>query len=114
MEMIYSQEIIFFIVGGLMSSGIITIWNFSYISIHLIGWIYKEEHFDEIDDLAFRISQKHPKLSELLFCPLCLGFWVSLTIAISITYIHSFSYWYVPICAASWPILIFYFYKKFE
>lgn len=110
----YSTEILFFIMGGLLSSGIITIWNFSFISIHAIGWIYKDENFDTIDDLALRISQKHPKLSELLFCPLCLGFWLSIFLSILITYLNDFSLWYIPICAFSWPVFIFYFFKKFE
>lgn len=110
----FYKEILFFICGGLVSSGIITIWNFSYISIHTLGWLYKNENFDQIDDLALRIAQKHPKISELLFCPLCLGFWVSIATAIIITYFNNFNYWFIPICAFSWPIFIFYFYKKFE
>jgi len=109
-----TEQIVFFILGGLMASGIITIWNFSFISIHLIGLFYPNEDFDDIDELALRIAQKHPKFSELLFCPLCLGFWVSIIVSSAITYFQNFNPLYILCCICSWPILIYYFYHKFE
>lgn len=108
------KEIIFFILGGLMTSGLITIWNFSFISIHLLGVFFPNEEFDDIDDLALRIAQKYPKISELLFCPLCLGFWISIAVSAALTFLNNFNPMYIICCALSWPVFIFYFYKKFE
>ena len=103
-----------YISGMLTASGIIIIWNFSFISIHLLSWMYKDADIITVDDLAEAIAEKHPNISELLFCPICLGFWVSLAISSLMFYINSTSPWFIPICAFSWPLFIFLFYKYIE
>jgi len=108
-----SDLIIYYIFGGLTSAGIITIWNFSSISIHLLSWIYKDQDIDTIDEMADAISDKHPNISELLYCPTCLGFWVSILVATAITLINNLTYWFIS-SAISWSLIIlisyYYFY----
>jgi hypothetical protein len=106
--------IIYYLLGALVASGLITVWNFSYISVHLLSWIYKDHEIDSVEDLADAIGEKHPTLSELLFCPICLGFWVSLSIATIITLLNNFSYWFIPSAGFSWPVFILFFYKYFS
>ena len=103
--------IFYYLTGAMMVSGIIIIWNFSTISIHALSWLYKDREIITIDDMADAIAEKHPNISELLYCPLCLGFWVSLISACAIYYINSLTYWFIPVCAFSWPLIIFIFYK---
>jgi hypothetical protein len=102
--------IIYYIFGALTSAGIITIWNFSSISIHLLSWLYKDQEIETIDEMADAISDKHPNISELLYCPTCLGFWVSIITATTITLINDLSYWFIA-SSISWavPILISYY-----
>lgn len=100
--------------GALISSGIIILWNFSYISVHLLSRFYKDRDIDGIEELADAIAEKHPTLSELLFCPLCLGFWVSIGAATAITLLNELSYWFIPCSGFSWPLFIFLFYKHFD
>ena len=109
-----SELIIYYLLGALVASGAIVVWNFSYISLHFLSWIYKDKEIDSIEDLADAIGEKHETLSELLFCPLCLGFWVSLTIASTMAVLNNFSYWFIPCCGFSWPLFIFFFYKYFD
>lgn len=100
--------------GLLFCSGLIIIWNFSSISIHLLSWIYKNQSIITIDELAEAISEKNPKISELLFCPLCLGFWVSVATSTLIFYLNNISYWFIPIASFSWPLFILLIYKHIE
>lgn len=106
--------IILYVIGMLASSGFIIIWNFSFISIHLLSWIYKDKDIVTVDDLAEAIAEKHPTLSELLFCPVCLGFWVSLLVSSLMFYLNNTSAWFIPLCGFSWPLFIFLFYKHIE
>jgi len=108
------EYILYYIAGALTSSGLIIIWNFSTIAIHLLSWMYKDLDIVTVDDLADAISEKHPNISELLFCPICLGFWVSLIVSSLFYYINSLSYWFIPLCGFSWPLLIFMFYKHLD
>ena len=112
--MINENTVLLYVIGMLVSSGIIIIWNFSFISVHLIGWIFKNKDIVTVDDLAEAISENHPNLSELLFCPVCLGFWLSIGISTLICQINQTSYWFIPACAFSWPLFIFLFYKHIE
>lgn len=108
------DPILLYIMGMLVSSGAITIWNFSFISVHLLSWIYKDKDIVTVDDLAEAIAEKHPNLSELLFCPICLGFWLSLAVASIIFLQCQTSPWFIPVCGFSWPLFIFLFYKHIE
>jgi hypothetical protein len=105
------ELILFYITGMLVSSGIIVIWNFSSISIHLLGWIYKDVAIITLDDLADAIAEKHANISELLYCPICLGFWISVGTSSAFYYINSLNLWFIPISSFSWPLFIFMFYK---
>lgn len=104
--------IIYYIFGALTSAGIITIWNFSSISIHLLSWIYKDQDIDTIDEMADAISDKHPKISELLYCPTCLGFWISASVATAITLVNGLTYWFIS-SAISWSVIILISYYHF-
>lgn len=109
-----NEYIYLYVTGLLFCSGVITIWNFSFISIHLLSWLYKDKSIITIDELAEAISEKNPKISELIFCPLCLGFWLSLSTATLIFYLNKLSLWFIPVCAFSWPIFILLLYKHIE
>lgn len=109
-----TELILYYIAGMLTSSGVIIIWNFSTIAIHLLSWMYKNKTITTVDDLADAIAEKHPNISELLFCPICLGFWVSLAVAASFYYVNNLSYWFIPICGFSWPLFIFTAYKYLD
>jgi len=108
------ELIVLYTAGMLVSSGMIIIWNFSFISVHFLGWMFKGKDIITVEDLADAIAEKNPNLSELLFCPICLGFWLSLLIAALMWYINSTSLWFIPICGFSWPLFIFLFYKHIE
>ena len=109
-----SDLIIMYLAGMLTASGAIIIWNFSYISLHFLSFLFKDKDLVTVDDLADAIAENHPTLSELLFCPVCLGFWLSLGISSIICYLNNFNYWFIPICGFSWPLFIFLFYKHIE
>ena len=87
------------------------IWNFSSISIHFLSWIYKDKFIVTIDDLFDAISEKHPNIAELLFCPMCLGFWVSLATSFAIYRINDTSIWFIPVSAFSWPLIMLIIYN---
>lgn len=109
------QELIFYYTAGmLVSSGIIIIWNFSTISIHALGWIYKDRDITTIYDLGDAIAEKHPNISELLYCPICLGFWTSIITASVFCYVNSLTYFFIPVCGFSWPLFIYLFYNYFN
>lgn len=108
------ELIMLYLIGGLICSGIIIIWNFSYISIHLLGRFYKNKEIDSVDDLADCIAEKHPTFSEFIFCPLCVGFWLCAVVASLIFYLNNLSVWFIPACAFSWPLMIFFFFKYFD
>jgi len=105
------ETVYYYISGLLFCTGIITIWNFSSISMHALSWIYKDKFIVTIDDLFEAISEKHPNIAELLFCPMCLGFWVSLATSILIQQLNNTSIWFIPVAAFSWPLFIFITYK---
>ena len=109
-----TELIVLYIIGGLVSSGIIIIWNFSYISIHLLGGFFKGRDIEDVDQLASCIAEKYPTLSEFLFCPLCLGFWVSILIACLMVDVNNLNPWFIPSCGFSWPLMIFFFFKYFD
>lgn len=103
-----------YVIGLFFVCGIIVIWNFSFISVHLLSWIYKEKIIITVDDLAEAISENHPKISELIFCPLCLGFWLSVATSFLIYYVNNLSLFFIPVCAFSWPTFTLLLYKHIE
>lgn len=108
------ESIYYYITGLLFTSGVIIIWNFSSISIHLLSWLYKDKFIVTIDDLFDAISEKHPNIAELLFCPMCLGFWLSLATSAVIFKVNQTSPWFIPVSAFSWPLFIFITYKLLD
>ena len=107
-------QVLYYITGLLTASGIIIIWNFSTISIHFLSWMYKDRKIITVEDLGDAIAEKHPNIAELLYCPLCLGFWVSMALASAFWYLNDLSPWFIPICGFSWPLFIFLFYKHLD
>lgn len=106
--------VIYYILGSLISSCIIIIWNFSGISIHLLSRFYKDKIIVTVLDMGDAIAEKHPTISELLYCPLCLGFWVSGLIASLFYYFNNLNWLFIPCCAFSWPLIIFIFFKLLD
>lgn len=109
-----TELIIYYILGALISSCIIIIWNFSGISIHLFSRFYKDQEIITVIDMGDAIAEKHPTLSEFLYCPLCLGFWVSAGVAALFYYFNSLNLLFIPCCAFSWPLIIFIFFKTLD
>jgi len=104
--------LVLYVLGLFMASSSILIWFETTIAVHIFKTlkISKDDifTFDEwSDDMLIRF----PFFGELLSCPLCLSVWVSIFVSTCIAQINELSLWFIPSCAASWPILIFIFFK---
>jgi len=98
--------VILYIFGALISTGIMVIWNYTFIRIHLFGWIFKDKDIVTIEEFDDEVEERSPKLAELISCPLCLGFWVSVLVATTITLINQIHTGFIVGSAFSWPTLI--------
>ena len=114
----FSQDLIVaYFLGAALTSGLMTLWFFSNLPIHLFKLMRVVKEEDDVytwDDFQITISTKSSFWGELLSCPLCLGFWVSLAVAACIQQLCSFSIMFVPIGAFSWSTFIYFFYSKFS
>jgi hypothetical protein len=109
--------LIAYVLGALLTSGALTLWFFSNLPIHLLKTLRVISEEDEVytwDDLQIVLSTKSSFWGELLSCPLCLGFWTSLGIAIILQQICVLSPWFIPSCIFSWPVFLYFFYSKFS
>ena len=104
--------ILLYFAGAGITSGFLVIWFETTIVVHISKLLRISQNdiftFDEwSDDLLIR----SPFFGELLSCPLCLGFWVSLFVSVCTQQVNEFSYWFIPICIFSWPVFIFSIFK---
>ena len=108
------EYIIYYILGSLICCGWITIWFNTLIGLHLFqffGFVKKEDELFTWEDWELWLEGKSSFFGELLTCPLCFGFWVSVFVSSVITYMNDFSYSFIISCGFSWPLFIFISYK---
>jgi hypothetical protein len=112
------KELVFFyILGCLISCSWICTWFFSDLPVRLFksfGLIKKEEDIFTWDDWSQWILLKSDFFGELLSCPLCFGFWTSLTVSSVIFYINGLNPYFILSSAFSWPLFIYYSYNHFQ
>lgn len=109
--------IVYYALGALISCGWITIWFNTLIALHffqILGLIKKSDEIFTWEDWELWLEEKNAFFGELLTCPLCFGFWVSILVASVITYVNELTYYFIPSAAFSWPLFIFIFYKLFN
>lgn len=107
------DNIILYFIGAAISCCLINIWLFTNIALHIgsfLRLIKKEDEIDSRFDLQLWIENKSAILGELLHCPFCLGFWVSLAVSYIIFYLNNLSLWFILSSAFSWPLLIYFTY----
>ncbi len=98
--------VILYIFGALISTGIMVIWNYTFIRVHIFGGLLgvkKDSTIEEFDDA---VDEFNPKLAELISCPLCLGFWVSFFVASILYVVNQFHPGLIIGFALSWPLFI--------
>lgn len=107
--------VILYIFGALISTGVVVIWNYTFIRIHLLGWLFPDTDLETIEDFDDAVGENHPKIAELISCPLCLGFWVSAWVALLIASSNELTFGFIIGSAFSWPLFILlshYFFDK--
>lgn len=115
------KEILLYLLGLFIVFNFLSIWFASTIKIHIgnavRGWrersapaMHTEEEWENwlatwgMADQTWRDRAKQ-LLADLLLCPICLGVWVSLLVAVSIQQTASFSLLYILVSVVSWPAL---------
>lgn len=98
------EFLVFYILGALITSNILGLWFESGIFLHVISAITRKKFF-VLGDLVKKIESRHPVIAELIECVWCLGFWVSLFVAISILLLTSEGILFILACSFSWPLL---------
>jgi hypothetical protein len=109
-----TKLILYYVLGALMACGTLTIWFNTHLPLHLFKAILILKEEDEVftwDDWQLWLEEKNAFFGELLGCPLCSGFWVSVAISTAFMLIHELSPLFIPACALSWPLFIFFTYK---
>jgi hypothetical protein len=109
------KELIFYyILGCLISCSWITTWFNTLIGLHfcqILRLVKKDDELFTWDDWQLWLEEKSAFFGELLSCPLCFGFWVSIFVSSVITYINELNYYFILSAAFSWPLFIFISYK---
>ena len=107
----------FYFLGCLITCSLMTTWFNTLIGVHffeLFGLIKKSDEVFTWEDFQLWLEEKSSFFGELLSCPLCLGFWVSIIISSVITYVNELTPYFILSSAFSWPLFIFAFYKLFN
>ena len=103
--------------GALIVSGMTTLWFFSNLPIHIFKILRLIKTDDEVytwDEWQMWTCARSSFFGELLSCPLCLGFWLSLAVSEFLTYMQTLTPWFIPASVLSWPVFIYFFYSKFS
>lgn len=100
-----------FILGVLISSSCIVIWFETNLAADVFKTLkISNSNIYTFDEWSNDMIARFPFFGELLSCPLCLSVWTSCTVSAILTLVNELSWWFVPACTFSWPIIIFMFY----
>lgn len=107
--------IILYLFGALISTGILVIWNYTFIRLHLFKRFLRNKEVETIEEFDDAVANEiSPNLSELISCPLCLGFWTSLLVSLMIYWLNNLSIGFVVGSSFSWPLFILLFHYFFD
>ena len=109
--------IIYYILGALMACGTLTIWFNTHLPLHIFKATFLLKKEDEVftwEDWQLWLEDKSSFFGELLSCPLCSGFWVSVIISSTLAIMNELSLFFIPASALSWPVFILFTYKFFR
>jgi hypothetical protein len=110
------ENVLLYLLGGLVVSNLIVIWFMSNISIHVydISTIFKKEKkkLYTRNDWETHAALNWGYLGELFMCPLCLATHLSWMTGLSIYYISGCSPWMILGETFSWPLISYIFLEK--
>jgi hypothetical protein len=102
--------LVFYLLGYLVSTTLIVAWFFTSFPLHLTRLVTfgQLEHSTATwGDWLTWVRSHSATAAELLGCPICLGFWISLLVASIVARVNGLTMWFIPSAALSWPALIF-------
>ena len=100
-----------------MTCGALTIWFNTHLPLHISKAILILKKEDEVftwEDWQLWLEDKSLFFGELLSCPLCSGFWLSVIISGALAILNELSLLFIPACVLSWPVFILLTYKYFK
>ena len=102
-----------YIFGWLISCNLSCTWEMSSFKVHLFNTfnsIFRRSrqklHTEEDWQVEMSLGGYGP-LGEMLMCIFCYGTWLSAAISAVGCYFLGYPYWFVVVCAFSWPTLNF-------
>ncbi len=108
------DEVIYYLVGAMVVSGLQTIWFCSNFPIHifkLFRLIPPEDDVYTWDEFQINLITRSDFFGELLTCTVCLSVWFSIGTALVQFYLLELSVLYVVSCVLSWPATAYLVYK---
>lgn len=97
--------IIYYMLGALVVSNIISIWKLTNISVHFFNFFKKDKKIFTTEDLEDHLCMNGGWFGELLMCPLCLSTHLSWIISFIICQFSGCSYWLILASTFSWPYI---------
>jgi len=110
------QDFIFYILGAIIVSNLIVVWNLTELPVHFYDifnfFNKKKEKLYTRDEWEEHVSLNCGIMGELVMCPLCLATHLSWLVALAIYLISGTSPWIILYGTLSWPLFSYVFYKK--
>ena len=101
--------ILYYILGALITSSFLVIWFGTTIAVHLSKFfrvLGKDSDVFTWEEWSDHMLLKYPIFGELVSCPLCLGFWVGVVTATTMSLINAnVGYWFIVASSLSWPVI---------
>jgi hypothetical protein len=103
------EMIVEYIFCFLIYSNLITAWFNTSFGCKILSLIFRmdkhESQKKSYEEIAFSISYKSEYLSDLFSCQICFGTWVSLFLSLVFALMFGLNFYFVIICALSFPSL---------
>lgn len=101
--------ILFYFLGALITSSVIVTWFGTTLAVHIskkLRLLNSDLDIYTWEEWSDYMLIRYPFFGELLSCPLCLGFWVSLVVATILSAINPVvGYWFIAASGFSWPLI---------
>jgi hypothetical protein len=105
-----SLAVIYF-VGLLITNHLLLAWTHSNFPQHLWNAIHKEASVFTKDDLTIA-ALRYGAWGDLWTCPLCIGTWLGLFVAVVLFLCSSAPFLFIPLGAFSWAGILYPIHKK--